>query len=199
MKFSRKAKGKIGVIDPFAKRHITSSHGVPLGGVGAGSIGRSFKGDFQRLQLFPLACQDKPVLANQFSLFVSRPNGEKHSTVLCSGKPDVLKENPASGIKSWDWNMNGASSTYHALYPRAWTVYEEPDPALKIVCRQISPVIPHNYKESSFPVSVFTFTLNNLGKTTADVTLLFTWAVSEMFFAGCLLLQYVVLNTCAFC
>ncbi|KAI5391653.1 hypothetical protein KIW84_046218 [Lathyrus oleraceus] len=86
-------------------------------------------------------------------------------------------ENPASGIKSWDWNMNGASSTYHALYPRAWTVYEEPDPALKIVCRQISPVIPHNYKESSFPVSVFTFTLNNLGKTTADVTLLFTWAV----------------------
>ncbi|XP_050920592.1 uncharacterized protein LOC127138238 isoform X1 [Lathyrus oleraceus] len=173
-----KAKGKIGVIDPFAKRHITSSHGVPLGGVGAGSIGRSFKGDFQRLQLFPLACQDKPILANQFSLFVSRPNGEKHSTVLCSGKPDVLKENPASGIKSWDWNMNGASSTYHALYPRAWTVYEEPDPALRIVCRQISPVIPHNYKESSFPVSVFTFTLNNLGKTTADVTLLFTWANS---------------------
>ncbi|CAJ2659213.1 unnamed protein product [Trifolium pratense] len=52
----------------------------------------------------------------------------------------------------------------------------EPDPALKIVCRQISPVIPHNYKESSYHVSVFTFTLNNFGKTTADVTLLFTWA-----------------------
>lgn len=35
----------------------------------------------------------------------------------------------------------------------------EPDPALKIVCRQISPIIPHNYKESSFPVAVFTFTV----------------------------------------
>lgn len=35
----------------------------------------------------------------------------------------------------------------------------EPDPALKIVCRQISPVIPDNYKESSFPVSAFTFTV----------------------------------------
>ncbi|CAI8603741.1 unnamed protein product [Vicia faba] len=58
------------------------------------------------------------------------------------------------------------------------TVYEEPDPALKIVCRQISPVIPHNYKDSSYLVSVFTFTLNNLGKTTANVTLLFTWANS---------------------
>lgn len=35
----------------------------------------------------------------------------------------------------------------------------EPDPNLKIVCRQISPVIPHNYKESSFPAAVFTFTV----------------------------------------
>lgn len=35
----------------------------------------------------------------------------------------------------------------------------EPDPELRIVSRQISPFIPHNYKESSLPVSVFTFTV----------------------------------------
>jgi hypothetical protein len=29
-----------------------------------------------------------------------------------------------SGIGSWDWNMTGQHSTYHALYPRAWTVYD---------------------------------------------------------------------------
>jgi hypothetical protein len=34
----------------------------------AGSIGRSYKGDFQRWQLFPGTCEDKPVLANQFSV-----------------------------------------------------------------------------------------------------------------------------------
>lgn len=28
------AKGRGGMIDPFAKRHVTSCHGVPLGGVG---------------------------------------------------------------------------------------------------------------------------------------------------------------------
>lgn len=33
--------------------------------------------------------------------------------------------------------------------------------------------------------------LNNFGKTTADVTLLFTWAVSDIFFSWLLLLQYV--------
>ncbi|QHO32486.1 Non-lysosomal glucosylceramidase [Arachis hypogaea] len=96
-------------------------------------------------------------------------------------KPDILRENPVSGIQSWDWNLSGDKSTYHALYPRAWTIYEEPDPALRIVCPQISPIIPHNYKESSFPAPVFTFVLNNFGKTTADVTLLFTWIVSETF------------------
>ncbi|XP_015937543.1 uncharacterized protein LOC107463282 [Arachis duranensis] len=172
------ARGREGMMDPFAKRHVTSCHGVPLGGIGSGSIGRSYRGEFQRWQLFPVKCEDKPVLANQFSVFVSRPSGEKYSSVLCAGKPDILKENPVSGIQSWDWNLIGDKSTYHALYPRAWTIYEEPDPALRIVCRQISPIIPHNYKESSFPASVFTFVLNNFGKTTADVTLLFTWTNS---------------------
>ncbi|KAM0977475.1 hypothetical protein ACFX13_020580 [Malus domestica] len=173
------ANKREGFIDPFAKRHLTSSHGVPLGGIGAGSIGRSYSGDFQRWQLFPGRCEEKPVLADQFSVFVSRTNGEKYSTVLCPRSPDDLKESQVSGIGSWDWNLNGDNSTYYALFPRAWSVYDgEPDPALKIVCRQISPFIPHNYKESSLPVSVFTYTLYNSGKTSADVTLLFTWANS---------------------
>ncbi|CAN6720027.1 unnamed protein product [Malus baccata var. baccata] len=173
------AKGRGGLINPFVKHHLTSNHGVPLGGIGAGSIGRSYSGDFQRWQLFPGRCEEKPVLADQFSVFVSRTNGEKYSTVLCPRIPDVLKESQVSGIGSWDWNLNGDNSTYHALFPRAWSVYDgEPDPALKIVCRQISPFIPHNYKESSLPVSVFTYTIYNSGKTAADVTLLFTWANS---------------------
>ncbi|PIN09574.1 putative bile acid beta-glucosidase [Handroanthus impetiginosus] len=166
-------------LDPFTKRHTSSCQGVPVGGMGGGSIGRSYKGEFMRWQLFPRICEDKPVLANQFSIFVSRSNGEKFSTVLCPKSPEILKDNSASGIGSWDWKLGGHNSMYHALFPRAWTVYDgEPDPALKIVCRQLSPFIPHNYRESSFPVSVFTYTLSNLGKTEADVTLLFTWANS---------------------
>lgn len=174
-----KASGRGAFINPFVKRAVSSCHGVPLGGIGAGSIGRSYKGEFLRWQLFPRICEDRPVLANQFSVFVSRPNGEKHSTVLCSGCPDSLNDSLDSGIGSWDWKLNGSSSTYHALFPRAWTVYDgEPDPDLKIVCRQISPFIPHNYKESSFPAAVFTFTLSNSGNMAADVTLLFSWANS---------------------
>ncbi|XP_066336867.1 uncharacterized protein [Miscanthus floridulus] len=173
------SKGRIAVIDPMKKGAARSGQGVPLGGIGAGSIGRSYKGDFQRWQLFPGTCEDKPVLANQFSAFISRQDGRKYSTVLHPGKPDLPKGSDISGIGSWDWNMSGQQSTYHALYPRAWTIYDgEPDPELNIVCRQISPIIPHNYQQSSYPVAVFTFTVTNSGHTAADVTLLFTWANS---------------------
>ncbi|KAF2290445.1 hypothetical protein GH714_013213 [Hevea brasiliensis] len=173
------ARGRLPIFDFSKKRVITGDHGIPLGGIGAGSIGRSYKGQFQFFKLFPLICGESPVFANQFSVFVSRPNGKKFSTVLCSSRPEIPKETRSSGIESWDWNLEGEKCTYHALFPRAWTTYEgEPDPELKIVCRQISPFIPHNYKESSFPVSVFTFTLSNHGRTSADVTLLFTWANS---------------------
>ncbi|KAG8368893.1 hypothetical protein BUALT_Bualt15G0093900 [Buddleja alternifolia] len=173
----RQQKSNDVFVNPFVKRHTTTCQGVPVGGIGAGSIGRSCKGEFMRWQLFPRICEDKPVMENQFSIFVSRSNGEKLSSVLCPKSPEIL-DSP-SGIGSWDWNLGGKKSSYHALYPRAWTVYDgEPDPELKIVCRQISPFIPHNYKESSFPVAAFTFTLSNLGKTKADATLLFTWANS---------------------
>ncbi|PSS19378.1 Non-lysosomal glucosylceramidase [Actinidia chinensis var. chinensis] len=176
------AKGKLALVD---ERLVTCYHGVPLGGIGAGSIGRSFKGEFQRYQLFPGKCEDTPVLANQFSVFVSRPDGVKYSTVLCPRSSEVPKISTGSGIESWDWNLNGERCTYHALYPRAWTVYDgQPDPELNIVCRQISPFVPHNYKESSLPVAVFTFTLSNSGKSAADVTLLFTWTNSVGGFSG---------------
>lgn len=62
------AKGNGVTINPFAKRLVTSCHGIPLGGIGSGSIGRSYRGEFQRWQLFPKICEEKPVLANQFSV-----------------------------------------------------------------------------------------------------------------------------------
>ena len=60
--------------------------------------------------------------------------------------------------------------TYHALFPRAWTTYSPEqlrhiDPHLQMTCRQISPVIPNNYKESSYPACVFVWEIENLHPT----------------------------------
>ncbi|PWZ56622.1 hypothetical protein Zm00014a_001397 [Zea mays] len=172
-------------IDPFTKERCkpSASQGVPLGGMGSGSISRGFRGEFKNWHIIPGLCESSPVMENQFSvmflsyhavsirlwfalnilpfqIFVSRDGGnKKYSSVLAPGHHEGLKKNSDSGISSWDWNLSGQHSTYHALFPRAWTVYDgEPDPDLKISCRQISPFIPHDYKDSSLPTSVFVYT-----------------------------------------
>lgn len=173
------AEGRVAVYDLMRKWMDNCYRGVPVGGIGSGSIGRSYRGYFQQFQIFPVTNEEKSVLANQFSAFVSRPNGNKYSTVLSAPTADLLKGVGKAGIGSWDWRLKEDKCTYHALFPRSWTVYDgEPDPEIKITCRQISPFIPHNYRESSFPAAVFTFTVNNSGSSPADVTLLFTWANS---------------------
>ncbi|CAN5956116.1 unnamed protein product [Sphagnum jensenii] len=183
---SERSQGRLPPIDPFNRETKPSAcHGVPLGGMGGGSIGRGFRGEFRRWQFIPGVCEEGPVLANQFSVFVTRQKeggGEKKiSSVLAPGRPQELEgiKDDQLGISSWDWNLDGQHTTYHALFPRAWTIYEgEPDPELRISCRQVSPFIPHNYVESSFPVCVFSYVLINTGKETAEVTLNFTWANS---------------------
>lgn len=173
------AEGRVAVYDLMRKWMDNCYRGVPVGGIGSGSIGRSYRGYFQQFQIFPVTNEEKPVLANQFSAFVSRLDGNKYSTVLSAPTTDLLKGVGKAGIGSWDWRLKEDRCTYHALFPRSWTVYDgEPDPEIKITCRQISPFIPHNYRESSFPAAVFTFTVNNSGSSHADVTLLFTWANS---------------------
>lgn len=180
-----KKGGRVPPIDPFSRESKPlACHGVPLGGIGGGSIGRGFRGDFRRWQFIPGVCEEAPVLADQFSVFVNRgknsPNEKKISSVLYPGRPKELRSKEDHwGIGSWKWNLDGQKSVYHGLFPRSWTIYDgEPDPDLKISCRQISPFIPNNYQESSLPCCVFTYCLANTGKEDAEVTLLFTFANS---------------------
>lgn len=178
---SERAKGRKAPIDPFRRGpKPAASNGVPLGGMGGGSINRGFRGEFHWFQLLPGVCKEEVVQGDRFSVFITRESGKKYSSVLATGfSEEKRKKDDGSGIASWDWRLNGQHCSYHALFPRAWTIYDgEPDPDLKISCRQISPFIPHNYKESSLPSCVFSYTLANTGKDTANVSLLFTWTNS---------------------
>lgn len=46
---------------------------------------------------------------------------------------------------------------------------------IKLECRQISPVIGNNYKESSFPVGIFVWKITNTSTHTADVSIMFSF------------------------
>jgi non-lysosomal glucosylceramidase len=145
------------------------NQGVPLGGIGGGSIGRGWRGDFRRWSLRPGFIHEKVICADQFSLYVQRGNAAPQAVTLSP-------VNPTDGtLSSWNWGLDPACATYHALFPRAWTVYEEPLPGVRLTCRQVSPFIPGNYQESSYPVAVFAWKLENNGQESAEVSLMFSF------------------------
>lgn len=144
--------------------------GVPIGGLGGGSITRGWRGHFTRWQLRPGFPEYRTVPVDQFSLWVRR-DGQSPRALVLAPRPEPL---PRS-LAGWSWDLEPSKATYHALFPRAWTVYEDPLPELTLVCRQISPVIPHNYVEASYPVGVFVWTVRNTGPTAADVSLMLSF------------------------
>lgn len=151
--------GREPFMDPLNPISVKDDQGVPLGGIGAGSITRGWRGDFVRWNLRPGRPQYTTPAEDGFALFSKDEDGTKRAV--------TLNRHPRTGV-------SGARSAYFALFPRAWTVYEEPDPTLRVVCRQVSPVIAHNYEASSFPVGVFVYTLENRGTKPKTVSLLFS-------------------------
>ena len=162
---------KVGIntMNPFDIPNPGPVMGVPLGGIGGGSINRGWRGDFRRWTIRPGFVHHQVVDADQFSLRVRREKEPARAVVLSVQKPQD------DSLSSWNWNMDPTCGTYHALFPRAWTSYENPLPGIRLTCKQVSPVIPHNYKESSYPVCVFKWQVENTGETSAEISLIFTW------------------------
>ncbi len=142
--------------------------GAPLGGIGCGCIGRGFKGEFRRWSLHPGKYVHKAIIADVFAVRVNR-NGKIESVVLSLMKPDEY-----SCLTNWNWNMSAKCGTYYAVYPRAWTVYEDPLPGIRVVIKQISPFIPENYADASLPAAVFEVEVENKSLTEEiDVSVMF--------------------------
>lgn len=146
-----------------------ANEGVPLGGIGGGSIGRGWRGDFRRWSIRPGYVHEKSVCADQFSLYVRRGNAEPRVVTLSPMAPSD------DTLSAWNWGLDPACATYHALFPRAWTVYEEPLPGIRLRSRQVSPFIPNNYRESSFPSAAFVWEVENIGEEPAEVSLMFSF------------------------
>ncbi|RXN21558.1 non-lysosomal glucosylceramidase [Labeo rohita] len=86
----------------------------------------------------------------------------------------VLSMERPPTLQGWNWGYCGEYAFYHALYPRAWTVYHLPGQNVTLTCRQVSPVIPHDYKDSSLPVAVFVWDIENKNDYALDVSIMFT-------------------------
>ncbi|XP_065059561.1 non-lysosomal glucosylceramidase-like [Rhopilema esculentum] len=171
---STRKKGRMPYIDPYATVPCKQLYGVPLGGIGAGAITRGWKGDFNRWQLHPGIYERNSVDVNQFTVCIRKNKKTVYQHVLSPNAPSG-KLNCEKTLQGWKWNFHGGHAVYHALYPRAWTVYEIPEHKVRLTCRQVSPVFPHEYKDTSLPVGVFVWTVENLGNEEIEVSIMFTF------------------------
>ncbi|XP_053271886.1 non-lysosomal glucosylceramidase [Pleuronectes platessa] len=153
-------------IDMFGAQPLRQIYGAPLGGIGGGTITRGWRGEFCRWQLNPGMYEYKTVTANQFTVCLRRGGQTVYQQVLSVERPPTLQ--------GWNWGYCGEYAFYHALYPRAWTVYHLPGQNVTLTCRQISPVIPHDYQDSSLPVAVFVWDIENKNDYDLDVSIMFT-------------------------
>ncbi len=159
--------------------------GLPIGGLGAGSIGRTYAGDFARWHLDIGGHEQSTATANQFSVFSHAEGQSPTARVLSVWSGDWAERDNKyrskgvgdSPLRTWGWQPRpNPSNRYYALFPKAWYVYNDiGQPGLSLQCEQFSPFLPNNYKESSYPVGVFQWTAKNSGDKPVTVSLMFTW------------------------
>lgn len=146
-------------------------HGMPLGGFGAGCIGRSPRGDFNLWHLDGGEHTFRSLPACQFSIF-EEVKGNTRAYSLCTEPPED------GTLSAWNWypasSPETETGTYRALYPRSWFVYENVFQS-QLSCEQFSPICPHNYQETSYPMAIFEWIAHNPTDEPITLSIMLTW------------------------
>jgi non-lysosomal glucosylceramidase len=144
--------------------------GVPVGGLGAGTFSRSYRGDFSRWHIKAAVHKYEPVYANQFAMF-QQSEGDAHGVAQA-----LMNGQPKNGeLSAWQWNYPVGAGDYYALYPKAWFDYRWKQFPAHVTLEQYSPIIPDNYRESSYPVAVYRWHAENPTNKTVTVSVLLSW------------------------
>lgn len=161
---------------PYIVRYASNlddgpEHGAPLGGFGAGCIGRSPSGSFNLWHLDGGEHIFDQFPGCQFSVFEQTANGTSQAYAMATDRP-------ADVLNSWQWYPASEgkqhTGTYHALYPRSWYVYENVFTA-QLTCEQLSPIWADNYQESSYPVATFVWTAHNPTDQPLTISIMLSW------------------------
>eukprot|EP00105_Crassostrea_gigas_P009539 XP_011424529.1 PREDICTED: non-lysosomal glucosylceramidase-like isoform X1 [Crassostrea gigas] len=167
--WKRRRQGRKMFIDHMDQLFHKAIYGAPIGGIGCGTMGRGYRGEFARFQMVPGIYDHTVIQANQFILCI-RKNGQTVYQKVLTGQRESSKS-----LRSWEWQAPREGDVYHALYPRSWTVYHLDEFNLRLICRQVSPIFPHDYKDTSFPMATFIWTAENNGTEPLDVSIMFTF------------------------
>ncbi|MEL6471216.1 MAG: GH116 family glycosyl hydrolase [Cyanobacteria bacterium J06623_4] len=160
---------------PYIVRYASNlddgpNHGAPLGGFGAGCIGRAPSGSFNLWHLDGGEHVFDVFPGCQFSVYESDASGHQAYA--------MATDKPADEPGSWQWypasTKEKATGTYSALYPRSWYAYKTIFKA-SLICEQFSPIWQDNYQESSYPTAIFIWTASNPTDQPIILSIMLSW------------------------
>ncbi|WP_446745027.1 GH116 family glycosyl hydrolase [Silvibacterium acidisoli] len=163
---------------PFENPGHTRSHGdiddgywqgSPVGGFGAGTFSRTYRGDFARWHIKAANHKYETVYANQFAVFEQSEGESPTAQVLMNGHPEGKE------LSSWKWDYPVGAGNYYSLFPKSWFDYQSEKLPAHLTLEQYSPILPDNYKESSYPVAVYRWHADNPTNKTVTVSVLLSW------------------------
>ena len=182
----------LGWEQPYTVRYASNlddgpNHGMPLGGFGAGCIGRAPDGSFNLWHLDGGEHWFGTLPDCQFALFES--SGEQSRAHALAVKPSVDASRPEGGepLSAWSWypasSAEQPTGTYAARYPLSSTHYSGVFEA-EVSCEAFSPILPGDYQRTSYPVAVFVWTLTNPTDRPLDLSLLLSWRNTTGWFSN---------------
>lgn len=140
----------------------------PVGGLGSPGFEWTIGGKFRYWFLKSGWYVDDWLPADAFHLYFKK--GQKTVVqTICADRPEGI-------LTSWPWGLKRGSGQYFAIYPKSGLSFEDSrDWPLKVAVVQFSPVIPHNYRESSFPVAVYRWVVKNPTREKVTFSIMLTW------------------------
>lgn len=150
----------IGVPSAAWSRDISAKgylDGAPIGGLGAGSITWRLDGNFYDGRL-AIGRNDMDVDENCGFYMYQKPSG---------GEAVVSRLDVAS--------LGKDQAKYYSLFPKSWVDYYGSRFTCKAKVTQFSPIIPGDYKLSSYPVGIYYWELANPTDKACEIAVMFTW------------------------
>jgi non-lysosomal glucosylceramidase len=141
----------------------------PVGGIGAGSFERTISGNFRYWFLKLGWMMDDTVWANQFHVYIKKGDDIFVQTLSTDAPPQ-------EELQSWNWNYPEGMGSYFALFPKSGFSYEKNVKfPIKLAVTQYSPILPQNYRETSYPVAIFKWIAENPSNESVEVSVMLTW------------------------
>lgn len=131
--------------------------GAPIGGLGAGSVTWRYDGNFYDGRL-EIGRNDMDINEGCGFYIFQKPSG---------GKTSAKRLDAAS--------IGPGQAEYYSLFPKSWVDYYGDDFACKARVTQFSPIIPGDYKLSSYPVGIYLWEVTNPSDKPCEVAIMLTW------------------------